>query len=75
METGQFSDNLKVTETRLVSDVEGVLKSSKFTFQNVGDRLDPLGKSVDVFPLFLIQPSGILSTCVNDSTKVLVSYI
>ena len=47
METGKFSDNLRVTENGLVSGVYRAFKSSNSTFQNIGDRLNPLGKSVD----------------------------
>ena len=47
METGKFSDNLRVTEDGLVSGVDRAFKSSNPTFQNIGDRLNPLGKSVD----------------------------
>ena len=32
METGKFSDNIRVTETGLVSGVDRVLKSSNSTF-------------------------------------------
>ena len=38
METGQFSDNLRVTENELVSGVDRAFKSSDSTFQNIGDR-------------------------------------
>ena len=52
METGKFSDNIRVTENGLVSGVDRVLKSSNSAFENVGDRLDPLRKSVN-FDVFL----------------------
>ena len=44
METGKFSDNLRGTENGLVSSVDRAFKSSNSTFQNIGDRLYPLGK-------------------------------
>ena len=47
METGKFSDNLRVTENGLVSGVDRTFMSSNSTFQNIGDRLNPLGKSAD----------------------------
>ena len=62
METGKFSDNRRVTENWLVSCVDRAFKSSNSTFQNIGDRLNPLGKSVDFDILFLGPPSGILLT-------------
>ena len=45
METGNPSDNLRVTENGLVSGVDRAFKSSNSTFQNIGDRLNPLGVS------------------------------
>ena len=60
METGRFSDNLRVTENGLVSGVDRAFKSSNSTFQNIGYQLNPLGKSVDFDILFLGPPSGIL---------------
>ena len=56
METGKFSDNLRVTENGLVSGVDRAFKSSNSTFQNIGDRLNPLGKSVDFDILPLVPP-------------------
>ena len=70
METGKFSDNLRVTENGLVSGVDSAFKSSNSTFQNIGDRLNPLGKSVDFDILFLSPPSGILLTRVHDDIKM-----
>ena len=72
METGKFSDNLRVTESGLVAGVDGAFKSSNSTFQNIGDRLNPLGKSVDFDILFLGPSSGILLTRVQDDIKALV---
>ena len=72
METGKFSDNLRVIEYGLVSGVDRAFKSSNSTFQNIGDRLNPLGKSVDFDILFLGPPSGILLTRVYDDIKILV---
>ena len=69
METGKFSDNLRVTENGLVSGVDRAFKSSNSTFQNIGDRLNPLGKSVDVDILFLGLPSCILLTRVHDDQE------
>ena len=46
METGKFSDNLRVTENGLVSGVDRAFKSSNSTFQNIGDRRNPFGKSI-----------------------------
>ena len=66
METGTFSDNFRVTENGLVSGVDRAFKSSNSTFQNIGDRLNPLRKSVDFDILFLGPPSGILLTRVHD---------
>ena len=43
MKTGKFSDNLRVTENRLVSGVDRVFKSSNSTFRNICDRLNPRG--------------------------------
>ena len=57
METGEFSDNIRVTENGLVSGVDRVLKSSNSAFKNVGDRLDPLRKSVNFDVFFLCPPS------------------
>ena len=48
-------------------------ESSNSTFQNIVDRLDTLGKSVDF--IFLSLSSGILVTCVQDNTKVLAQWI
>ena len=59
VETGKFSDNLRVTENGLVSGVDRAFKSSNSTFQNICDRLNPLGKSVELDILFLGPPSGI----------------
>ena len=72
METGKFSDNLRVTENGLVSGVDRAFKSSNSTFKNIGDRLNPLGKSVDFDILFLGPPSGILLTRVHDDIKILM---
>ena len=71
-ETGKFSDNLRVTENGLVSGVDRAFKSSNSTFQNIGDRLNPLEKGVDFDILFLGPPSGILLTRVHDDIKTLV---
>ena len=46
----------------LVSGVDRAFKSSTSAFQMIGDRLNPLGKSVDFDILFLGPPSGILLT-------------
>ena len=73
MKTGKFSDNIRVTENGLVSGVNRVLKSSNSAFYNVGDRLDPLRKSVNFDVFFLCPPSCILFTCIHDNVKVLVS--
>ena len=70
METGKFSDNLRFTKNWLVSGVDRAFKSSSATFQNIGDRLNPLVKSVDFDILFLCPPSGILLTLVNDDIKI-----
>ena len=72
METGKFSDNLRVTENGLVSGVDRAFKSSNSTFQNIGDRLSQLGKSVDFDILFIGPPSGILLTRVHDDIKILM---
>ena len=72
METGKFSDNLRVKENRLVSGVDRAFKSSNSTFQNISDRLNPFGKSVDFDILFLGPPSVILLTRVHDEIKILV---
>ena len=69
MEMGKFSDNLRVTENGFVSGVDRAFKSK---FQNIGDRLNPLGKSVDFDILFLGLPSGILLTRVHDDIKILM---
>ena len=74
METGKFSDNLRVQENGLLFGVDRVFKSSNSTFQNIGDRLNPHGKSVDFDILFLGPPSGILFTCVHDDVKILVPW-
>ena len=58
METGKFSDNLRVREKGLVSGVDKVFKSSNYTFQNICDRLGP--------------SSCILLTRVDDDFKILV---
>ena len=73
METAKFSDNLWVTENWLLSGVDRAFQSSISTFQNIGDRLNPLGKSVEFDILFLGLPSGILITRVHDDIKILVS--
>ena len=73
METGKFSDNLRVTENGLVSGVNRAFKSSNSTIQNICDQLNPLGKSVDFDILFLDPPSCILLTRVHDDIKILVS--
>ena len=44
IETGKLSDNLRVTENGLVSGVDRAFKSSNSTFQNIGDRLNPLAE-------------------------------
>ena len=72
MGTGKLSDNLRVTENGLVPGVDRAFKSSYSSFQNIGDRLNPLGKSVDFDILFLGPPSGILLTRVHDAIKILV---
>ena len=74
METGKFSDNLRITENGLVSGVDRAFKSSNSTFQNIGDRLNALGKSVDFDILFLGPPSGILLTRVHDDIKILMPW-
>ena len=74
METGTFADNQNVTENGLVSDIDRVFKSSNSTFQNIGDRPNPLGKGVDFDILFLGRPSGILLTRVHDDIKILLSW-
>ena len=74
MEPGKLSENLRVTENGLVSGVDRRFKSSNSTFQNIGDRLNPLGKSVDFNILFLGPPSGIFLTRVNDDIKILVPW-
>ena len=71
METGKFSDKIRVTENGLVSGVDRELKSSNSAFYNVGDRLDPLRKSVNFDVFFLCPPSGILFTYIHDNVKVL----
>ena len=71
MKTRQFSDNLRVTENGLVSGVDRAFQSSNSTFQNIGYRLNPLGKSVDFDILFLDPPLGILLTRVQDDIKIL----
>ena len=72
METGKFSDNLRVAENGLVPGVDRAIKSSNSTFQNIGDRLNPLGKCVDFDILFLGPSSGILLTRVHDDIKIMV---
>ena len=62
METGKFSDNLRITENELMSGVDRAIKSSNSSFQNIGDLLNPLGMSVDFDILFLDPPSGIFLT-------------
>ena len=74
METGKFSDNLRVTENGLVSDVDRAFKLPNSTFQNIGDRLNLLVKSVDFDILFLGPPSGILLTRVHDDIKILIPW-
>ena len=74
METGKFSDNLRVTENGLVSGVDRAFQSSNSMFQNIGDRLNPLGKSVDFDILFLGPTSGILLTRVHDDIKILMPW-
>ena len=61
-----FSDNLRVKENGFVSGVDRVFKSSNSTFQNIGDRHNPLGKSVDFVILPLCPPSSILLTRIHD---------
>ena len=73
MDMRKFSDNFRVTEHGLVSGVDRAFKSSNSTFQNISDRLNPLGKSVDFDILFLFPPSGLLLTRVHDCIKSLVS--
>ena len=60
-ETGKFTDNTKVTENWLLSGDETVLHLPNYTFKDVGDRLDPLGKSVN-FDLKLLSLSTVLHT-------------
>ena len=72
VETGKFSDKLRVTENGLVSGVDRALKLSNSTFQNIGDQLNPLGKSVDVDILFVDPPAGTGLTRVNDDIKIVV---
>ena len=71
MEKGTFSDK-PGSQKGLVSGVYRVLMSSNSTFKNVGDRLDPIGKSVDFDFLFPSPSFGILLTCVHDNPKYLV---
>ena len=70
METGKFSDNLRVTENGLVSVVDRAFKASNSTFQNIGDRLNPLDFDI----LFLGPPSCILLTRVHDDIKILMPW-
>ena len=74
METGKFSDSLRVTENRLVSGADRAFKSANSTFQNISDRLNQLGKSVDFDILFLGPPSGIFLTRVHFDIKILVPW-
>ena len=72
LETGKSSDNIRVSENGLESGVNRVLlKSSNSTIQNVSDRFDPLGKSVDFDVLFLgqRQRSCRLFRCFHDTGK------
>ena len=45
-----------------MSGIDRAFKSFNSMFQKIGDRLNPLGKSVDVDILFLGPPSGIYSS-------------
>ena len=76
METGKFSGNPQAegTGNGLVSGVDRALKSCNSACQKIGDRLNPLGKSVEFDILFLDQPSGILLTRVHDDIKILVQW-
>ena len=74
VETGKFSDNIRITENGLVSGVDRAFKSSNSTIQNVGDRVNPLGKCVDCDILFLGPPSSIFFTRVHDDIKILVPW-
>ena len=67
METGKFSDSIRVTKNGLVSGFDRM--------QSVGDQLDPLRKSVNFDFLFLCPPSGILFWYIRENTKVLVPWI
>ena len=75
METGKFSDNIRVTENGRLSCVDRVLKSSNSTFHNVGDRLDPLRNSFNFDVFFLCPSSHILFIRFHDYSKVLVPWI
>ena len=74
VDMGKLSDNLSDIEHVLLSGVDRVFKSSYYTFQNISDRLNPLGKSVDFDNLFLGSPSGLLLICVSDDIKFLVPW-
>ena len=74
MDTGKCSDNLSVTENWLVSGVDRAFKSSNSTFQKIGDRLNPFGKSVD-FDILVPDPlCSILLTHIHDDIKILVPW-
>ena len=74
MEAGKSSGNHRVTENGLVSGVDRAIKSSNSTFEKIGDRLIPLGKSIHFDILILGPPSGILLTRVHDDIKILVPW-
>ena len=48
METGKFTDNIRVTKNGLRSGVDRMFKSSDSAFYHITDRLNPFGKSVEI---------------------------
>ena len=69
-----YGKGLCVTDNGLVSGVDRVFKSKNSTFQNISDRLNPLGKSFDFSFLFLDPTVVIQFTRVHDKNKVQVQW-
>ena len=74
METGKFTDNIRVTKNGLGSGVDRMFKSSDSAFNHITNRLNPFGKNVEFDILFLGPFPGIHFTCINDNIKVLVPW-
>ena len=60
METRKLTDNIRVTKNGLGSGVDRMFQSSDSAFYHFTDRLNPFGKSVEFYILFLGPSSKIM---------------